>query len=217
MSGTGGAGVTGTDNLKGEPPHPMNIFDLSYQLQGDSLPLPYAPALWTALLGHWPALGDGPAGVGVVPLRGAQQHGRLWLARRTRLVLRLPEAWCSAATQLCQQRLEGDDLHLTVGALLDQRPLSAAPSLHAQAVRGPCDELTFLDWAGQQLHDLGIEGQLICGRAQAPDARGSTMRSLVVHHLRPDHALQLQQVGLGPERHLGHGLFVPCKTIPNLN
>ena len=59
---------------------------------------------------------------------------------------------------------------------------------------------------------------MLCGRVTrlATPARGYQARSLMLAGLAREGSLRLQQVGLGAERKLGCGLFIPHKDIADL-
>ncbi|NDU85883.1 MAG: type I-MYXAN CRISPR-associated protein Cas6/Cmx6 [Ferrovum sp.] len=193
----------------------MHTIDYAYEISGEFLPIPYALPLWNTLCEAAPWLNE-ESRIGVLPLRGMVQHQRLWLAKRTKLVLRLPIHRQTSAQQLSGITLTTDGWSLELGPI-SPRPLIGYPSLHAFGVLGPADECAFMEGVRESLTAMGIVGQLICGQAQAGMANDHCQSySLVIHHLNPEHSLQLQMEGLGSHQHLGYGLFVPYKAIPNL-
>lgn len=194
----------------------INSIDLSYEIQGDSLPLAYAVPLWEALGAHWPVLIANPSLVGILPLRGAEQNQRLWLPRRARLVLRIPEDWSEDAHTLVGQHLKQAEFSLHIGPMT-RKPLVAFPSLQSRGLMGPGDEASFTAWVRDQLDQRHIQGEILCGRSHPLSEPNVCLRSLVIHHLSADDSLRLQRIGLGTQHHLGRGLFIPCKTIPNFH
>ena len=65
-----------------------------------------------------------------------------------------------------------------------------------------------------ELAELGIGGLPVCGmhRHLQVAARLQDTFSLMLHQLTPAQSMLLQQRGLGPQRLLGCGLFVPHKS-----
>ncbi len=192
--------------------------DMVFAVSGVRLPSGYAAALWDALLGRLPWLADEP-GVGVHAIRAPSSDGVLLLSRRTRLTLRLPLRRQDDATRLSGQHLEVGGGRLEVGAARP-RPLEPYPTLSARFVAtGAAHDLAHQEAVQAMLDALGMPARFICGRM-------CTMRSgdvevagaeVVLHQLRPEQSLAMQARGLGGGRHLGQGLFVPHKTITDID
>lgn len=200
------------------------MIDLAFDLDGGILPADYPFALWAEIVRHAPQLAQEKL-AGVLPLRTAESNEGLLLAKRAKLVLRIPAtlAGCAAAC-LSGKRLkvavhskqpgEGS-LLLSEGRLHKILPY---PTLHAQLVTGASDELTFTESVNSQLGGMGIAGKLICGKRRILAGVRQTIHgfSLVIHDLNPEASLQLQYAGLGEERRFGCGIFVPHKAISGL-
>jgi CRISPR-associated protein Cas6 len=193
-----------------------DMTDLAFELQGDSLPRHYSRALWEAVMLALPWAGAAP-GFGLLPIKGSVNGSQLLLPRRARLVLRLPVERVEEAQELSGQPLEVGDQVLAVGAST-LRPHQGHPTLHAHLVASDRDEAAFMEEVADALGLLGIAGNWICGRQHAlqDEQRPIQGYSLVVHHLKPEQSLLLQGRGMGEYRHLGCGIFIPYKAIPNL-
>lgn len=193
------------------------VVDVAFALSGGHLPRGYAFALDEALEGCLPWLADEPA-AGVHPLRAAETEFGLVLARRTRLVLRVPASRVADAYALCGRRLELGDAVLTVGVAAE-RPVVPFATLRASMVASEAgDEAGFTDDVGAELERLGVRARLICGRRTVLDngRRRLAGFALALHELSPSHSLRLQAHGLGPARRLGCGVFVHHKIIEGL-
>jgi CRISPR-associated protein Cas6 len=196
-----------------------HMIDIVYDVAGSSVPEDHALSLLEAIVAVLPWFASAEA-VGVHPLHGsATTYGELLLARRAKLVLRVPALrWDDCAA------LEG--AHLALGAHLlgvgkcVGRALHASATLHAQRVAstGP-DECSFQDEVAAALVALGVASPFISGRARAGQAgeRGIAGFALSVHELNAEDSLRLQEQGLGGDRRLGWGIFVPAKTISTAN
>lgn len=191
------------------------LIDISYDLQGGMLPARHVAALWDELVHVLPWLAQEEL-AGLLPLRGSESGGQLLLPRRAKLVLRLPVAKLEQALQLSGQALDIEGHLLPIGAG-HAKPLQPHPSLHAHLVISAEGEVEFLAEVERHLNELGISGKAICGKRVTWHTGGQEVSgySLVVHDLPPADSVQLQQVGMGPERHHGCGLFLPCKDIPD--
>ena len=193
-----------------------SMTDIAFAVQGDLLPTGYARPLLQGIVATLPWFVEEPL-AGVLPLRGTQHEKGIWLPRRTKLVLRLPISRVAEARALSGQQLVLGDTQLTVEAG-EIRPHVGHPTLHAHLVASSLDEAGFMASVQNDLSRIGISGQWICGKHRILPDRENTISgfSLVVHHLKPEQSLLLQGMGLGESRHLGCGIFVPFKAIPNL-
>lgn len=191
--------------------------DIVFPLAGHTLPADHAYVLWREIVRILPGLESEPA-AGMLPLRAPERADDLVLSRRARLILRVPIGVAAEAAQLGGQTLDvgGDALTLGEG---HQRPLQPASTLHAQLVASDANEAAFLEAMETELKDAGIAGKLICGKRHVLPGSGGKIAgySLVAHELKPEDALSLQCCGLGGERHLGCGMFIPYKVIANLD
>lgn len=192
------------------------MIDLVFDLSGGTLPAAYPFALWAEIVRHAPKLAEEKL-VGVLPLRTAECNEGMLLPKRAKLVLRLPATLTGVASRLTGSALQIGSGQLQLGKS-KIRPIQPYSTLHAQLVTGASDEVMFMDDIRKQLSELNIAANLVCGkrRTLAGDQRVIHGYSLVVHDLKPDASLQLQYAGLGEERRLGCGIFVPHKVISGL-
>jgi CRISPR-associated protein Cas6 len=127
----------------------------------------------------------------------------------------LPESELGRALALQGQSLD------VVGSRLDvgegrPRPLRSSATLHAAAVTfGDTDDAGFEREVAAGLAALAVECDFISGRRRTAHAGPRTIAgySLALHGLRPEDSLAVQALGLGTDRGLGWGLFVPAKAI----
>jgi CRISPR-associated protein Cas6 len=193
----------------------MSVVDVVFDIEGTSVPAEYAPALLRALGTTLPWLPLEPR-AGVHPLRGASTgYGVLLLAQRAKLVLRTPESRAGDA-----QRLEGSELDLGEDRLRvgrgRPRPLVASPTLHAQRVVSETgDEQDFQQEVARWLTSLDIDCRFITGRHRSGRANTREIAgfSVALHGLRAEDSLLVQAEGMGSDRCLGWGIFVPAKAI----
>lgn len=194
------------------------VFDLVFAVSGARLPAGYAAALWEALLERLPWLADEP-GVGVHAIRSPSVDGGLLLSRRARLALRLPLRRQADAMRLSGQHLDVAGERLEVGAARP-RLLEPYPTLSARFVAtGAVDALAHQEAIEAMLVEAGMPPRFICGTMQMARVGGEMVggAELVLHQLRPEQSLAMQEHGLGGHRHLGHGLFLPHKTISDID
>jgi CRISPR-associated protein Cas6 len=188
--------------------------DLAFPLRGQQLARDHAQALYDALAGRlawWP----GPQEVGVHPIKVVPGEGELgWLSRRARLMIRVAASQQAAFAPLPGSNLQLDGQRVELG---EPRPmhLIAHGTLKAAFVAAADDdEQGFLLDVADQLRQLEVDAQVVCGRRQQLRRHNHMVHgfSLMLHGLNPTDSLKIQRAGLGPHRALGCGIFVPHRS-----
>ena len=213
-----------------EPAVPDDIVDAVFAISCRCLPVDHAYALSQAVGAALPWFALEP-GAGLHTVYGAASasgwmrpegaDALLQLSHRAKLALRLPRHRLDDAGALVGRTLQVAGWPLRVDGLT-LRPLSRITTLFSRCVvlADAGDEAAFLAAAAGELGTLGIDpGTLVCGRVTpvATPARIYRTRSLMVAGLTPAQSLALQQHGLGDERKLGCGVFIPHKDIGDLD
>ncbi len=212
-----------------EPTAPGEIVDAVFAISCRSLPVDHAYALSQAIRAALPWFAEEP-GAGLHTVYGAASasgwmrpegaDALLQLSRRAKLALRLPRHRLNDATALVGRTLQVAGWPLRVDRL-SLRPLSRITNLFSRSVvfAAAGDEAAFLAAAAGELGALGIKpGTMLCGRVTlvATPACTYQTRSLMLAGFTPEQSLALQQHGLGAERKLGCGVFIPHKDIGDL-
>ncbi len=189
--------------------------DVAFDVAGTSVPADHAWPLMRAVEALLPWLAGEPT-AGIHPLRTAPTtYGVALLARRAKLVLRVPEARLADALALAGSVLDVADSRVVVGAGL-ARPLRPSATLSAQRVASAAAEAgAFEAEVAQWLAALGVGGRYIAGRARHGSAGGRDVAgfALALHGLAAADSLRIQAEGMGAHRRAGWGLFVPAKAI----
>jgi CRISPR-associated protein Cas6 len=187
--------------------------DLAFAVSGGPLPRDHSLELWRALSQAAPALFADPS-VAVLPVRGASAGaGGIVLQRRSRLLMRIPEASVELALALCGARLEVAGAPVMLGDA-KTRPLAPYATLYAHRVAAERDdEASFVRQASDALHAIEVAADFIVGkrtltRGEAGEIAGF---SLMLAELPARQSLALQVHGLGAHRGLGFGVFVGHK------
>lgn len=193
-----------------------DMVDVAFDLVAPTLPRNFEWPLYRALVRIAPWLENTPR-AGIHPLRASQaQDGSHLVARRAKLVLRLPRERLCASSAFEGASLDlggGVTARLGTGAI---RSLEPAPTVYSsRVVTGDSDETAFSAHLVDELAALGIHRPLVCGRRSAVPIEGLDIAafSVAVHGLGDAASLLLQSAGLGRARAIGCGLFVPHKTI----
>lgn len=190
------------------------MVEVVYTLHGRALPRDHAAALAQALCARLPWLGQA-AQAGVHPLRLVSGTGDLALvSARSRLWLRVAAEHVATLLQspVIELDVDGHALRLT-----EPHPRALVPhgTVYAHRVAASsADEAAFMAMVNATLAAMGVMGQRICGRHQllGPAAAPRHAFSLMLHDLTPEQSLRVQEVGIGADRLLGYGLFVPHKS-----
>ena len=205
-----------------------DIVDAVFAIACRTLPVDHAYALQQAIQEALPWFAEEPlAGLHTVHgaasgsgwMRPEGADALLQLSHRARLALRLPRHRLEDAEALLGRTLQvaGWPLRVEKMAL---RPLSRITTLFSRCVvLAEGDETVFVSAAIAELGALGIQpGEMLCGRLTSIATPGLTLqtRSLMLAGLTLEQSVLLQQHGLGAERKLGCGLFIPHKDIGDL-
>jgi len=209
---------------------PDDMVDLSFKLQGRSLPLDHAHALSAALLAALPWLEEeADAGIHLIHVAESGngwfrpedvEHELLQLSRRTRMSLRLPKHRIEDAHVLLEKGIsvQGHGLSFSDPKVKLFSPVSTQFSRYV--ITDPEQpEADFLQSVAGQIRALGIPvKKLMAGKShvfQTPDGKLPT-RSVMIADLEPEQAVLLQQKGVGEGRKMGCGLFIPHKGIKSV-
>lgn len=205
---------------------PDDIVDVVFSIQCHSLPVDHAYALSQAIIQALPWFSvEESAGLHPIHvadsgngwMRPDRADALLQLSRRTKLVLRLPKHRVADAGKLIGQTLDigGNPMQIDKVAI---KPLSPITTLFSRyvVIQGEMDENGFLQDVMAQLTGMGIQPKkLLCGMERDIAAPGRLIRtrSLMLAELTVEESVKLQQQGLGANRKLGCGLFIPHKDI----
>ena len=208
-----------------------DVVDMVFSLDCRCLPVDHLYALYQAVQGVLPWLLDEPLaglhGVYVAAsgngwIRPQGPDALLHLSRRTKLILRVPEKRIDDVKQLQGVLLDVGGHKMGVKTAT-KRSLSTITTLFARAIATDQDmpeEPEMLDWVARQLVEIDINARkMLCGTEHFIEtAKGKIRtRSLMIADLEVEESLRLQQLGLGPHRHLGCGLFLPHRDINDLS
>ena len=189
---------------------------MHFGLHGRSLPVDHGWLLYQELLRLAPWLAD-ENGVGIHPVAGADNGmDELILSHRAKLMVRCPAGKIPALqTALTDREISLHGGILAIGASKIRR-LTLHTPLYAHIVTtGSRDEAGFTRDIIALLDRMGISSRFICGRPQKifDGAVETVGYSLLLHGLPLANALRVQQEGLGTNRKLGCGIFIPHKSI----
>ncbi len=207
---------------------PDDVADIAFAIRCPRLPVDHAWALARAVRAALPWL-EQESAAGIHPIHVADS-GNGWMrpvapddvlypSRRTRLVLRLPRARLAEAAALAGRTLDLAGYPLEVEKQSEVKPLSRITTVFSRYIvveAGKDEEQAFLAQAHAQLTNMGVRPtKMLCGLEHAISTPDGSIRarSLMVADLTVEESVRLQQEGLGPQRLLGCGLFIPHKGI----
>jgi CRISPR-associated protein Cas6 len=190
------------------------VVDLAFAIDGGTLPADHDLQLWREIVRCLPRL-EAASGAGIHPLKTSPGgEGTVLLARRAKLILRLP-AWCAGDAM----KLTGSTLSVGSGLAVgpgSERPLRPWATLHAHRVASQAaGDTDFIDEIERWLATREIRCGVITGGRRTRRAGEREIRgwSVVLHDVRDADSLCVQSEGMGAERALGWGIFVPHKSI----
>jgi CRISPR-associated protein Cas6 len=194
------------------------MIDLQFDLVGTTIPAENAQMLLDALLRLLPWMSDTP-GCGVQHLKGAETNSgdaTLNINRRTKLFLRVPKTRVDVMQQLVGKRLDLGGHSLEIGNF-KTRDFSPFANIYAHFVdTGATSEEQFVQDVMRELDGhFQLRCGFICGKPQTLHSASGPLHgySLMLHDVPPHKSLRLQDEGLGRNRLLGCGIFIPHKSI----
>lgn len=194
------------------------MIDLQFDLVGSTIPVDSAQPLRDAIQAVLPWLAE-EGGSGIQPLKGAETNSgdaTLNINRRTKLYLRVPKARVADMQKLSGKTLDLAGHALQVGGF-KTREFSPFANLYAHFVdTGSSTEEQFVQDVMRELDGhFQLRCGFICGKQQKLQSAAGLLTgySLMLHDVPPHKSLQLQDEGLGRNRLLGCGIFIPHKSI----
>ena len=192
--------------------------DLQFDLVGTTIPADNAQALADALLRVLPWLGE-DSGTGIQHLKGAETNkgdASLNINRRTKLYVRVPKARVEDMQRLVGHTLDLGGHPLQLGSF-KTREFSPFANIYAHFVdTGSVSEEQFVQDVMRELDGrFQLRCGFICGKQQTLHSASGPLHgySLMLHDVPPHKSLQLQDEGMGRNRLLGCGIFIPHKSI----
>ena len=194
------------------------MIDLQFDLIGTTIPADNAQLLSEALQDLLPWLGE-DSGSGIQHLKGAETNSgdaTLNLNRRTKLLMRILKTRVDGMQQLIGQTLDLAGHALQIGNF-KTREFSPFANIYAHFVdTGSASEEQFVQDVMRELDGhFQLRCGFICGKQQTLQSTSGTLHgySLMLHDVPPHKSLHLQDEGLGHNRLLGCGIFIPHKSI----
>ena len=195
-----------------------HMIDLQFDLVGTTIPTDNAQMLADALQGLLPWLNEN-SGTGIQHLKGAETNSgdaSLNINRRTKLFVRVPRTRVADMQKLVRQRLDLAGHALHIGSF-KTREFSPFSNIYAHFVdTGSATEEQFVQDVMRELDGhFQLRCGFICGMPQMLQSASGPLHgySLMLHDVPPHKSLQLQDEGLGRNRLLGCGIFIPHKSI----
>ncbi len=201
------------------------VVDLSYKIDCKQIPTCHAWELSQALYEALPWVKDEPE-LGIHQIHGAASGNGwespadgalIYLSKRTRMHLRVPMSRIDDASELVGETLDVAGHSVAVGKMLT-RPIDPFATIFARYIVTSDDvtEDDFLQWVvdGLEARDIQVR-KLLCGMRHEFEANNEKIvtRGLMIADLDKPTSIALQEIGIGPHRHLGCGIFLPHKGI----
>lgn len=189
--------------------------DVHFELRGTRIPVDHGYALFNELARLLPWLAHEEL-AGIHPIHGSDSGtGHLLLNRRTRLVIRIRRERLDKLLDLSGKQINVAGNPLTIGSGKTKALTHHTPLYAHLVTTGSQDERAFTQDIMRLLDALTIETRFLCGKQQTLTTADGVITgySLMLHGLPVEHAIRVQQLGLGGNRKLGCGIFIPHKSI----
>jgi CRISPR-associated protein Cas6 len=195
-----------------------HMIDLQFDLVGTTIPAENAQLLSDALQRLLPWLSE-EMSTGIQHLKSAESNSgdaTLNINRRTKLFIRAPKTRVDTAQQLVGQVLDLNGHVLQIGNF-KAREFSPFSHIYSHFVdTGSASEEQFVQDVMRELDGhFQLHCGFICGKRQVLQSTTGPLYgySLMLHDVPPHKSLQIQDEGLGRNRLLGCGIFIPHKSI----
>ncbi len=195
-----------------------HMIDLQFDLVGTTIPADNALLLSSALQRLLPWLSD-DAESGIQHLKGAETNSgdtTLNINRRTKLFIRVLKTRVDAMQQLIGQTLDLAGHGLQIGNF-KTRAFTPFANIYAHFVdTGSAGEEQFVQDVMRELDGhFKLRCGFICGKQHTLQGTSGPLHgySLMLHDVPPHKSLQIQDEGMGRNRLLGCGIFIPHKSI----
>lgn len=205
---------------------PASVVDLLFDINCKRLAVDHAYSLSQAVLGVLPWLAEEDlAGIHLIHAapsgngwqRPESQSEFMYLSRRAKLILRLPEDKITAAQVLNKQVLSVAEQDIIIGSA-HIRPLTTTATLlaHYMVAEQEQSEHDFIANNLLNLANMGIKcSKALCGKNHyfSTPQGNILVRSLLLAELSAADSISVQQQGLGKHKLMGCGLFLPHKDL----
>ena len=201
--------------------------DLAFPISSASpVPADHGYHLYSAISRLLPAV-HRRGGIGIHPIRGTQIGDRqLALNHRSHLVFRTPSEALGELVQLGGKQLDiaGRGLCIGVPAVWALKPAAALRSrlviikVKEAPSAAALNEENFRHAARKQLEALSVSPgtKITLGKRRSLRIKDKEIvgYEVVLHDLRAEESLAIQEKGIGGRRHMGCGVFVPSGRGP---
>jgi len=212
---------------------PDEIIDLSFPIKCKSLPLNHAWHLSRELIAHLPWLETHKTAAihqihvaesnnGWMRPEDDEEDALLYPSRRTKLTLRIPIERLEETQSLSGKQLAFDGAALTLGSPKKKLLTNSSVIFSRYVVDlNSSNEGDFLSNMAVEIYkktNFKVK-KMLCGKSHTIKTPTSNLRTrhLMIADLDSESSIKLQQLGLGTNKLLGCGIFLPHKGIKSLN
>lgn len=212
---------------------PDNIIDLSFSIKCNAIPIDHAWQLSKAIISHLPWFKNHETAAihqihvaesnnGWVRPESNEQNALLHPSRRTKLTLRIPISKLEDAQSLSGMTLEFDRTKLIIGSSKKKLLTNSSVIFSRYTIDLNSDnESDFLSNMANEIYqktNFKVK-KMLCGKSRTIKTPKDILhtRHLMIADLDSETSIKIQQLGLGVEKSLGCGIFLPHKGIKSLN
>ncbi len=209
-----------------------DVIDLCFAIQCKTLPLDHAWELSREIIKHLPWM-DNHKIAGIHQIHVAEsnngwlrpdedENALLYPSRRTKMTLRIPAEKHQETTDTLTGKVLDINGHPLKIKQAKKKIFTNAGVLFSRYVLSTDkeDENSFLSRMASEIKDKTNHKvkKMLCGKSHIIKTPNGTLNTkhLMIADLDNDTSIKIQQLGLGTDKHLGCGIFLPHKGIKSL-
>lgn len=194
----------------------MPLVDVAFRVSGKEISSDHGYSLYAAVSRILPWVHEDKS-VGVHRIRGtAISSGTLELTATSTMRIRLSSEKIGEVLPLSGKTLYLNGKKIVVG-IPSVYQLECRPNLSAYMVviKGFMEPAHFKEAVRKQLDAMNVRGKIEVGKRRILAIKDKTVVGFAVRlsDLNADESLIVQEKGLGGRRHMGCGIFAPCRSV----
>lgn len=192
----------------------MTHVDLSFGIQGDTIPRDHSYSLLSAISRIVPEVHSNEQ-IGILPVAGLPlKGGKTRISKNSKLVVRLPSTLIPLLLPIAGKSLDldGDKIRLGIPQVFMLKPKSSLYS-RMVTIKGFLEEGPFEKAVERKLNEANIQALIKLGPRKVVHIKDKTIVgfTLALRELNAEDSITIQERGIGGRRRMGCGIFLPAR------